>query len=119
MGVVVHSLRCSRGHADPRSTVSSRVLMLRRTDVASQRRIYAIVACVKSTMEHSFSAGHTDSTLPQRYCCNDTALVQVLIPSLTLTIRPSDLKRWSVRLYLCADDTDSDTIFHAGVAEVC
>ena len=53
---------------------------------------FAIVSCVKSL-----------SILTD---VEQTAVVRVLLPSLNRTVTPAERAAWSVRLYLCADDTD-------------
>ncbi len=62
----------------------------------------AIVTCVKSTSRVQ--------TL------NETALVNVLIPSLTRTISPDERSEWHIALYLCADDNDD--FFVRNAAEI-
>ena len=52
----------------------------------------AIVTCIKST--------------PRIRGLNETALFEVLLPSLSKTITPAERTQHSIALYLCADDSD-------------
>ena len=60
--------------------------------------LFAIVACVKAS-----TASWVHSTIQS---LQDTALVRVLLPSLTETINATEAEAWRLRLYLCADDDD-------------
>ena len=60
---------------------------------------FTIVSCVKSR--------------PSLKSAADTALARAFLPSLVRTVTSDELRRWSLSLYLCADDTDMFYVRHA------
>ena len=60
---------------------------------------FTIVSCVKSR--------------PSLKSAADTALARAFLPSLVRTVTTDELRRWSLSLYLCADDTDMFYVRHA------